>query len=53
MTIYVKSKRSGNVSYSAHTGMSLETVLRLLDEIGATEVEQISEDTYNKDAAQK
>lgn len=47
MTIFVKSLRNGSESYSLHEGMTQETVMRLLSELGATNIEFIDEETFS------
>lgn len=46
MKLYVKSWRNGGNAYSTHEGMSQETVISLLTELGATSIEFITEQTY-------
>lgn len=46
-TIYVKCVRDGIDSYSAHGGMSIETVTDMLEELGATDIEVISKETFD------
>ena len=47
MKFYVKSTRNGSDSYSSHEGMDQDTVIRLLTELGATDIQFIDEDIYN------
>ncbi len=46
MKLFVKDQRNGGLVYSSHDGMDEETVTRLLTELGATEIEFITEEDY-------
>lgn len=46
MKIYVHCKRNGEDVYPAYQGLDADTVTRLLTELGATDIQFLSEAQY-------
>ena len=46
MKFYAQCLRNGNISYSAHVGMTQEIISTLLADLGGTSIEFISEQNY-------
>lgn len=49
--LYVRSTRNGSMSYSIHDGMSEQVVTQLLSELGATDIQFITEADYQAGTA--
>jgi len=46
--VFAKYLRNGATTYSSHQGMDEDTVVRLLTELGCTDIVMISQDEYNQ-----
>lgn len=47
MKLFMKSIRDGVTQYSSHEGMTEDTVLDLLTNLGCTDIQSVSQEEFN------